>query len=154
MYGNAKKYQFRKVLIEAKRRQHGRMSTALSQRVGSRPITPAGFALTLDSFSPSTCSWSPTRLLASHLSSSFTPSPATPANGSVARLAPRFTPTQNSHLSRVPLPPTCNPHRPASAANASGFLLTVLSKARHSIIATTTQSRMRASDKTLASSGR
>jgi len=29
-----------------------------------------------------------------------------------------------------PLPPTFNPHRPASAANASGFLLTALSNAR------------------------
>ena len=41
----------------------------------------------------------------------------------------------------------------ASAANASGFLLTVLSKARHSIVATPSHSRMRASDKTLALSG-
>ena|SRR5215831_16518296 len=56
--------------------------------------------------------------------------PATAANGSLARLAPGFTPTQHSHLSRVPLPPAFNPHRPASAANASGFLLTALSDAR------------------------
>src|SRR5262249_12670513 len=48
--------------------------------------------------------------------------PATPAHGWVVRLAP-------THLSRVPLPPTFNPHRPASAANASGFLLTALSNA-------------------------
>jgi hypothetical protein len=32
------------------------MSTASSRRAGSRSITPAGFGLTLDSFSPSMCS--------------------------------------------------------------------------------------------------
>jgi len=42
----------------------------------------------------------------------------------------------------------------ASAANASGFLLTVLSKARHNIAATPTQSRMHASYKTLALTAR
>ena len=57
--------------------------------------------------------------------------PATPTNGPVTRLAPRFPPTQRCHLSRVPLPPTFNPHSStASAANASGFLLTALSNAR------------------------
>jgi hypothetical protein len=74
----------------------------------------------------------PTCVLSSGDSWLHTPShrPATPTNSPVARLAPRFTPTQRSHLSRVPLPPTFNPHRPASAANASGFLLTALSNAR------------------------
>src|SRR5262244_597145 len=60
-----------------------------------------------------------------------------------------------SLLLRRPRPSsaTFNSHRPtASAANASGFLLTVLSKARHNIVATPSHSRMRASDKTLASS--
>jgi hypothetical protein len=40
-------------------------------------------------------------------------------------------------------------HRAASAANATGFLQTVLSKARQSIVLPRTFSQMRASDKTL-----
>ncbi|MGC2058020.1 MAG: hypothetical protein WA653_07140, partial [Candidatus Sulfotelmatobacter sp.] len=56
------------------------------------------------------------------------------------------------HTSRVPLPPTFNPHSStASAANASGFLLTALSNARDN-----THSHafcpVRASDKALTSS--
>jgi len=42
-------------------------------------------------------------------------------NSTIARLSPRFTPTQNPHLSRAPLPTKCNPHRPASAARAASF---------------------------------
>jgi hypothetical protein len=44
-------------------------------------------------------------------------------------------------------------HRAASTANTTGFLQTVLSKARQSIVPPRTFSQMRASDKTLTSLG-
>jgi hypothetical protein len=59
----------------------------------------------------------PERILASHAT-------ATSAIGPIRRLA-------RSHVSRVPPPPPFNSYRPAaSAANASGFLLTALSNVR------------------------
>jgi hypothetical protein len=70
------------------------------------------------------------------------------SNTRIGRLA------HHAHAVRVPDLPTCNSHSPtASAANASGFLLTALSNARTDTLVQTHSSALRASDKALTSTG-
>jgi len=59
--------------------------------------------------------------------------------------------TRSTTGTRSPLLPTCNSHKPtASAANASGFLLTALSNARTALMSPHALT-LRASDKALTS---